>query len=170
MTKFIMDVENQVKIFTTGNLCTNWVITWPCEHGHSWTTKGLTNLSLADLVKKGWKISFAENQTCILKSVACSQEIVWLSGIPSPRSLPSRCGRGLMLWHTWFVLVFKARNFKSLHRPLHSHAFKSRCLCIPADCKIKLLLHRCSYGKLTSTWKIYCLLSCIWNYGTCKVP
>ena len=82
LSRFIMDVENRLKRSAIVNICIKWFVTLPWEQCHSSATKGHRNLSLAELLLKGLRVSYTKNKIRLLsqKNVACSQEklcVVW---------------------------------------------------------------------------------------------
>ena len=87
MAIFIMHVEKQEKMLTTGNICINWIVTRPWEQGHRSTDKGHRCLSLADFVRK-LQSNACKKSNIYRKTIACSWKKI------SEGILPS-CGRRL---------------------------------------------------------------------------
>ena len=88
--RFIMDVEKQVEIFTTGNTCLIWVVAWPWVQCHNSTTKDHRNSPLVDLMHKRIKGKYVQKKSDLYRKNCSMQprKTVW-GGTPG-------CGRGLM--------------------------------------------------------------------------
>ena len=93
VTESVMDVDNNMEVFTTGNISITWVVTWPWEQGHTSITKCHRNLPFADLVKKGWEESYAKIRSLSWKKRSVDpRKLSW--GVIPPTKY-HRCGRGL---------------------------------------------------------------------------
>ena len=76
-----MDVEKREELFTTRNICINWVVIWPWEQGHSSPTKGHI-----DFVNYRPCVEKLKNPTSVVKTVvAAEKHCLGMPPLPLPR-------------------------------------------------------------------------------------